>query len=187
MKMKITHLLPLFLLLLFACEEPQQPASKKSPLVDVKAFIQEQIPRMVETGDFQKTAEIGDEIKETQTLSFTEEDWEKELRFFTSANIDRNSCAEYFTIDSAQQTQGLRITYTTETSKVPVKYAEINQDSSGNITSLTLKVRRSTALSVLERDLTFAFPDSVAIKNYEKFKWLNPHKLRITYRWPQRQ
>lgn len=185
---KISALLfPLLFLFLPACEEPQQPAAEESQLVDVEAFIEKQIPLMVEEGEFQKTVRIGEEVTETQTLSFKKEDWEKELRFFTSANINRSSWAEYFTIDSTQQSTGLQITYTTDVSKVPVKHAEINQDSLGNITSLTLKVRRSTALSVLERDLIFAFPDSIAIKNYEKFKWLNPHKLSIIYRWPQKQ
>jgi len=166
-----------------ACDRPTEPVSGNSPIIRIDSLLESHIPRLIKAGPLQKTVKVGGESPETRELTFTEEEWKEELDFFLSANIDRKSWADDFSIDSAYQAGKLLITYRADNDRIPVKSCEIRQDSSGQLQFLHITIRRSTALSSLERNLIYAFPDSIRIDNTEEFSFLNPHQLSITYRW----
>jgi len=166
-----------------ACDPPQEPASADTGMIRIDSLLESHIPRLIEAGAVQKTVKIGDELPETLDFTFTAEEWKEELDFFLSANIHRKSWADDFSIDSNYQGQQLHITYRADRDRIPVKSCTIRQDSSGQLEFLHITIRRSTALSSLERNLIYAFPDSIRIDNTEEFSFLSPHQLAITYRW----
>ncbi len=170
-------------LVLFACDPPQEPAGAESPLIRIDSLLESFIPEIVEAGTVHKSVIVGQEKPETQTLEFTAEEWEKELSFFLSANINRKSWEGDFAIDSNYQNDQLHISYRAESDRIPVKACHIIQESDGQLRYLKMDIRRSTALSSLERDLIFAYPDSIRIENRETFVFLSPHELSIHYEW----
>jgi len=166
-----------------ACEPPQESAGAESPLIRIDSLLESFIPEIVKAGPVHKSVIVGQEKPETQTLEFTAEEWEKELDFFLSANINRKSWAGDFTVDSSYQNDQLHISYRAESDRIPVKACHIIQNPDGQLRYLKMDIRRSTALSSLERDLIFAYPDSIQIENRETFVFLNPHELIIHYEW----
>lgn len=181
----IKHLF-LFLILtlgVIACDPPQEPANADSPLIHIDSLLESLIPELVEAGTLQKSVIVGREEPETQAMEFTAEEWENELDFFLSANINRKSWAAEFSIDSSYQDDRLHITYRSENDRIPVKTCHIIQKPDGQLSYLKIAIRRSTALSSLERDLIYAFPDSIRIDNRESFVFLSPHELSIQYDW----
>jgi hypothetical protein len=126
---------------------------------------------------------VGQETAETQSLSFTAEEWKKELDFFINANIHRKSWVDDIAIDSTFEQDQLHITYRATDERIPVESCEIVQNEAGDLVYLQIRIRRATTLSSLERDLIYAFPDSIHIENRESFVFLSPHELTIHYDW----
>ncbi len=168
---------------LAACEAPQAPAGADSPIIRIDSVLENHLSKLEEKGPVNKTVKVGEESPETQTLSYTAEDWKKELDFFLSANIHRKSWVDDIAIDSTFQDDKLHITYRATDERIPVESCKIIQNAAGELVFLEIRIRRATTLSSLERDLIYAFPDSILIENRESFVFLSPHELSIHYDW----
>ena len=166
-----------------ACEAPQAPAGSDSPIIRIDSLLQSHMAQLVKKGAVQKTVEVGAETSETQSLSFTAKEWKKELDFFLNANIHRKSWVDDIAIDSTFEQEHLHITYRATDDRIPVESCSILQTIAGELIHLQIRIRRATALSSLERDLIYAFPDSIHIENRESFVFLSPHELTIHYEW----
>lgn len=165
-----------------SCSNPIEKTSEESGLVDIEELINSQLPAMTDRKSVTKSVQIGNE-KESQQLQMSEEDWRKELQFFYDSNINKKRWADYFSIDTLTEGNQKHIIYTTDSEKVPVKKCEVRFDKSGDLISIDMRIRRYTAISDMQRRLLFAFPDSIVISNWEKFRFLQEHDVRIMYSW----
>ena len=117
-------------------------------------------------------------------VHYSKEEWKKELRFFSKSNINRKSWVDYFKIDSSRLEEGrLQISYTTNEEKVPVKETIIRQNKTGDIVFLSMKIHRSNPISELNRQLIYAFPDSIIIQNTEKLWLVDDQNIKLIYSW----
>lgn len=166
-----------------ACEAPNQKVVEGPDVFDIEQFLDSQYHELAQSDSLVKTAIINDSV-ETHTVSYTEEEWKKELRFFAKANINRKSWVDYFEIDTTVLDKNhMQISYRTDRDNIPVKEAIIRKDRNLNVDLLNLSIHRSNPISQLDRNLIYAFPDSIVIQNRENLWLVNDQNIKLIYKW----
>ena len=172
-----------FILLGYSCQAPNEAVETGPQVIDIEEFLSMQYERLASKGEITKKAIVNDSV-EIHQVNLTEQQWKEELKFFTNSNINRKSWVDYFQIDTQQLAdQHYRIVYTTEREKVPVKKATAVKNGHDSIVYLSLQIKRSNPISALDRELIYAFPDSIVIINKESLWLLEDQRVKLIYEW----
>lgn len=136
------------LLCLMACENPNQTGTKASQTYfDLKGFVKKQIKNLDKLKPKVKKEILNNGKSVAKTLTI--KSWEKELRMFVNADINKTALIGTYTITNTNKAGKEVVKYTTKDSKNSVKEMVIELDD-------TKKVAKSITITVGSTNVLFA-------------------------------
>ncbi len=138
------------LLLLSACSKPDEPGEKS--LFSLSQFFSGEIAAMQKNGcGLTKTIRSGNT---SASKKITSPAWEKELKPFMDAEIDKPAWKNSYSSDTSLKDSLVIITYTTSAKKAPVKRLRVTQ-CNGKTQHLHISTVESNSWFELKQELSY--------------------------------
>ena len=167
----------------------QQTAGQNGSFYDLVGYFESEMERLNrEQPDLTKTVEFDGRQERKQYDSL---DFERELRVFANANINRAALRDKYVVDSlfntgtAGDTYLEKITYEAKEEKVKTKLIEIDFLPTGQIKRVYIESYSNSLAAELRQELTYQPRSGYSIYSYQDIALSEDKRLKVDVRFEE--